>query len=84
VAVVAWRSRLPLAIRRVAVVSGVTLPFLVGLSRVALGVHYPTDVLGGWLVGVVFIALAATLIRMTGAMERDVPRRTLEVPAGEP
>jgi undecaprenyl-diphosphatase len=27
------------------------LPFLTGLSRVYVGVHYPLDILGGWLLG---------------------------------
>ena len=79
-ALVAWRSRLPLAARRVAVFLGVTIPVLVGLSRIALGVHYPTDVLAGWLVGVALVALAATLVRATGAMGRDRPRHTAEPP----
>jgi membrane-associated phospholipid phosphatase len=50
----------------------VVLPFLIGLSRIALGVHYPTDVLSGWLAGIAFVALGATLIRLTGAMDRDL------------
>jgi undecaprenyl-diphosphatase len=83
-ALVAWRSRLPAVARRAAVVAGVTIPVLVGLSRVALGVHYPTDVLGGWLAGVAFVALAAIVIGLTGAMERDRLGRAAAAPAAGP
>ena len=67
-AFVAWRSRLPQAIRVAAVIVGVTVPILVGLSRIALGVHYPSDVLGGWLAGMAFVAFGAVLIQVTDAL----------------
>ena len=37
------------------------LALIVGFTRVYLGVHYPSDVLGGWLLGVAF-ALAAGIV----------------------
>lgn len=54
--------------RRIALAVAVVLAFAVGLSRVLLGVHYPTDVVAGWLLGAawlgccyyVFLARAVT------------------------
>ena len=43
---------------RIAVIAGtVVLAFGVGISRIYLGDHYPTDVLAGWAVGTVGLAV---------------------------
>jgi undecaprenyl-diphosphatase len=52
----------PPRLRRVIVPVGFTLALGVGLSRIYLGVHYPLDVLGGWLGGTAMLLVGQTLI----------------------
>jgi len=50
-ALVASRLQSGRAVPRVLLVVAVTLSVLVGLTRVYLGVHWPTDVFAGWALG---------------------------------
>lgn len=38
------------------------LVFLIGVSRVYLGAHYASDVLGGWIVGVIGLAIIILVV----------------------
>jgi undecaprenyl-diphosphatase len=53
--------------------TAVVLTFLIGVSRVYMGVHYPSDVLAGWFVGMAWAlscGLVARRLRQRGVVER--------------
>jgi undecaprenyl-diphosphatase len=49
--------------RRAAIAVAVGASVVVGLTRPLLGVHWPSDVLAGWLVGISWILLCDALVR---------------------
>jgi len=47
--------------RRRAIVAALLLTFLIGLSRPMLGVHWPSDVIGGWSFGALWVLLICAI-----------------------
>jgi undecaprenyl-diphosphatase len=55
------------------VVTGAALALLIGTSRVYLGVHYPTDVVGGWTLGLAWALTCGLIARHLGSRGKVEP-----------
>ena len=49
--------------RYITLVLGMLYVLLIGMSRLYLGVHYPTDILAGWIVSIGWVLVVNALIR---------------------
>lgn len=75
------------ALRRLTFVFAAILVSLIGASRMYLGVHYPSDVLGGFLIGLAwatFCALGIEAIRYFRRRKPGVERVEHDLDAGLP
>ncbi|MGH6729368.1 MAG: phosphatase PAP2 family protein, partial [Sphingomicrobium sp.] len=59
----------PPAWRRPALAVAISLGLVIGATRPFLGVHWPSDVVGGWALGLLVVALALAAGRRSGTIE---------------
>ncbi len=72
-----WRSDLSPLVRRCAVFILIAWTIGIGWSRIALGAHYPTDVIGGYLLGAAMLSAAfACFPTATAARAKGTPAST--------
>lgn len=69
-----YKLMLPPHHRAPVMISLVATIFLVGLSRVYLGVHYPSDVLGGYAIGALFAYLGIAVTRLLERRGREASK----------
>lgn len=63
--------------RLVALVSAVVASVVIGLTRPFLGVHWPTDVIGGWSLGLLTALLAVVVGRRSGVLTDEAEHQVV-------
>ncbi|MBE0646006.1 MAG: phosphatase PAP2 family protein, partial [Bacteroidetes bacterium] len=53
-------------VKKSLIATAITISLIVGFSRMNLGVHYPSDVLAGWLAGVAWASACWLIARTLG------------------
>jgi undecaprenyl-diphosphatase len=63
--------------RRIAVAGAILFSLLIGTSRVMLGVHWPSDVIGGWSFGMLWVMLTLRRTEKLFGLDSRIPSKQL-------
>lgn len=61
-AYILWKSKIKNGCKVIGFIGLVILTFLIGLSRIYLGVHYTSDVIGGFVLGIAYLVLFIQIV----------------------
>jgi membrane-associated phospholipid phosphatase len=68
----------PARYRRHAVTAAVVMSLLVGVTRPYLGVHWPSDVVGGWVLGLIAVWIAIHAGMRSGVLPLDAQHEIVD------
>ncbi len=85
IAVLAWLLAPPGRRLRLALMGGLIAGLVMGFARVSLGVHWPTDAIGGLLLGLAWFAITALVLDRGAARSNrnEIARQDESVPEPE-
>jgi membrane protein DedA with SNARE-associated domain/membrane-associated phospholipid phosphatase len=73
-----WRSKVVVA------TAAVTLSVLIGLARLTLAVHWLTDVLGGWALGILWFAVVVVISEVAASLQHPEATEPPPEPVAQP
>jgi len=76
----------PATHRRPVAIAAVIVSLMVGISRVYLGVHWPSDVIGGWALGLMATGMGVAAATRSGALSLEPQHEVVgrhRLPRGE-
>ncbi len=73
-----WKAKLHLTVKIASIFLLACLILSIGISRVYLGVHFPSDIIAGYVAGATVLLLCIVLFQVTGTFKKNTSAKKRE------